>query len=136
MAEYGHDDEGAHKIEAMKAEMNAPGEEDFEPQRGWHSIYPLFVFNEPMESVWEKQPTFLIIEFLLLFLAAWGITDALKRRRGTITRVHTCTCTHTVICTGTRTGTRTGIRTASTLCINNLFTPQQKPALPLFLPFS
>eukprot|EP00729_Bicosta_minor_P007042 gene7042-10385_t len=82
MAEYGHDDEGAHKIEAMKAEMNAPGEEDFEPQRGWHSIYPLFVFNEPMESVWEKQPTFLIIEFLLLFLAAWGISDALKRRRG------------------------------------------------------
>ena len=50
---------------------------------GWHSFNPLIAFNDPT-AVWAAQPTFLIAEVLFLGLAVCGITDAIRRPRGTL----------------------------------------------------
>ena len=103
MAEYGHDDEGAHAIEDLKAnhaEINAQAEA--EVVRTWHSFSPLISLNLPFASnytsngdvaenatkgVWDLQPTYLIIEGLFLFLAVWGLYDASKRHRGLLLHI-------------------------------------------------
>ena len=54
--------------------------------RNWHDVFPLIVLNDPVDSVWEHQPTYLIIELSFLVLAAWGIYDASMRPRGVCVR--------------------------------------------------